>query len=311
MTSINLFTKTYDYLSEDFNIAGQIDHKIFPDGERYLKINPEEIAGQDVYLFGGTISDQDTLEVYDLSCALVKYGARSLNLVVPYFGYSTMERAVNYGEVVTAKTRARLLSSIPIAPNGNKIFLFDLHSEGIPHYFEGGITPVHIYCEPIILEIIRDIKVESKRDIVICSTDAGRAKWVQALANKIGVPASFIIKHRSESKVETKAVSEHVKNKDIVIYDDIIKSGGSLINAIKAYKKAGAKDIHIVISHSVLACDCEELFDTFNSLGVKTFHTLNTHPNAYLGKDIVDARSTFSHKYTVHKIAPLIQDKIL
>jgi ribose-phosphate pyrophosphokinase len=93
---------------------GKVEVKDFPDGERYQRI-VSDISDKDVILVAGTISDQDTLELYDLACALVKYGARSLDLVIPYFGYSTMERSVKRGEVVTAKTRARLLSSIPWA----------------------------------------------------------------------------------------------------------------------------------------------------------------------------------------------------
>jgi len=115
---------------------GEVDVREFPDGERYQRI-VTNVSDKDVVLVGGTISDKATLEIYDLACALVKYGARSLDLIIPYFGYSTMERAVKLGEVVTAKTRARLLSSIPSASQGNRALLLDLHSDGIPHYFEG------------------------------------------------------------------------------------------------------------------------------------------------------------------------------
>src|SRR5476651_2708968 len=95
-------------------VLGKVEVQEFPDGERYQRI-VTNVSDKDVVLVGGTISDQATLELYDLACTLVKYGARSLDLIIPYFGYSTMERAVQSGEVVTAKTRARLLSSIPDA----------------------------------------------------------------------------------------------------------------------------------------------------------------------------------------------------
>src|SRR5204862_2695515 len=122
---------------------GDIERDSFPDGETYNRIT-SGVKGRDVILVGGTISDTDTMEVYDLGCALVKYGAQSLTLVVPFYGYSTMERAVKGGEVVKAKTRARLLSNIPSAREGNRVFMVDLHSEGIPHYFEGNITTEHL-----------------------------------------------------------------------------------------------------------------------------------------------------------------------
>jgi ribose-phosphate pyrophosphokinase len=84
----------------------------FTDGERYQRIL-SKIENRDVILIGGTVTDEPTLELYDLASSLVSYGANSLTLVIPYFGYSTMERAVLSGEIVTAKTRARLFSAIP------------------------------------------------------------------------------------------------------------------------------------------------------------------------------------------------------
>src|SRR5258706_3173216 len=110
-------TGSYAYLAAKFLAAGAFDpgtveRKHFPDGERYLRI-ADDPRGRDVVLLGGTPTDTDTLELYDLGCAISRSGARSLAIVVPYFGYSTMERAVKPGEVVTAKTRARLISAIP------------------------------------------------------------------------------------------------------------------------------------------------------------------------------------------------------
>ena len=75
-----------------------------------------------------------------------------MNLIMPYFGYSTMERAVKYGEIVTAKNRARLFSSIPSCPYGNRLYSVDLHSEGISHYFEGNVQVFHIYAKTLIIQ---------------------------------------------------------------------------------------------------------------------------------------------------------------
>ena len=87
--------------------------KPFPDGERSLRL-VTPVAERDAVLVGGTVSEADTLELYDLACGLVGKGARSLTLAIPYFGYSTMERETRAGEIVTAKTRARLLSAVPV-----------------------------------------------------------------------------------------------------------------------------------------------------------------------------------------------------
>ena len=117
MKKILFAIKDYEYLAEkllacaDFE-KGELEVSHFTDGERYQRIL-SGIENRDVILIGGTVTDEATLELYDLESSLVSYGANSLTLVIPYFGYSTMERAVLSGEIVTAKTRARLLSSIP------------------------------------------------------------------------------------------------------------------------------------------------------------------------------------------------------
>jgi ribose-phosphate pyrophosphokinase len=110
-------TSTYAYMRQSFLEAGdfevgEIERKHFPDGERYLRLVADS-WGRDVVLLGGTPTDLDALEVYDLGYAISRAGAHSLAVVMPYFGYATMERAVRPGEVVTAKTRARLISAIP------------------------------------------------------------------------------------------------------------------------------------------------------------------------------------------------------
>ena len=138
---------------------GELHIDTFPDGERYMRIACD-VDGRDVVLLGGTTSDAATLTVFDLGCALVRCGARRLTLIVPYYGYATMERAVHPGEVVTAKTRAALLSAIPMASYGNRILLLDLHAEGIPHYFEGGLTAFHVYAKPVLRDIITRLNAE-------------------------------------------------------------------------------------------------------------------------------------------------------
>ncbi len=188
--------------------TGEVHRQEFPDGEHYRRIL-SAVAGRDVVVLGGTVSDYDTLEIYDLSCSLAKYGARTLTMVIPYFGYSTMERAAKPGEVVTAKTRARLLSAVPAAAAGNRVLLLDLHSEGIPHYFEAGISPIHVYAKEIIQTVAKDL---GGSDFVLACTDAGRAKWVESLANDMGVPAAFVLKRRvSGDAVELVAVSAQVE----------------------------------------------------------------------------------------------------
>lgn len=227
---------------------GEVEFKKFPDGERYQRIKTS-VTGRNVILIGGTTSDSCTLEFYDQACAFVKLGAHTLTLVVPYFGYSTMERAVNDGEIVTAKTRARLISSIPQAAGGNRVVFLDLHSEGIPHYLEGRIVAKHLYAKPVILSTCKEIGGE---DYILACTDAGRAKWVESLANDAGVSAAFVFKRRIDGETtEITAMNANVAGKNVIIYDDMIRTGGSLIQAAEAYKKAGAAHVSAIATHGL------------------------------------------------------------
>lgn len=257
MKKILFHIRGYEYLAEKVFAGGsfekgEIENDIFSDGEHYQRILTN-IENRDVVVIGGTVDDAATLELFDLASSLVSYGANSLSLVVPYFGYSTMERAVKPGEVVTAKTRARLFSAIPRGNKGNKIYLFDLHTEGLPHYFEHGLYPLHVYCKDIVVQVARQY---GGSDFVMASTDAGRAKWVESLANDMGVSAAFILKRRLKGDhTEVSAINADVQNKTVIIYDDMIRSGGSIINAAQTYKNAGAAKIFVITTHGLFVND--------------------------------------------------------
>lgn len=276
---------------------GEIEVKLFPDGERYQRILTP-VNGKDAVLIGGTISDSDTLEIYDLAYALIKYGARSIRIIFPYFGYSTMERAVKAGEVVTAKSRAVMFSSLPRTSLGNHFIFFDLHSEGIPHYFEGQVLINHVYCKPIIIKAAKELAEDG---FVMACTDAGRAKWVESLANEMGVNAAFVFKRRlSGDKTEVTSISADVNGKDVVIYDDMVRTGGSLVNAAMAYKEAGAKKIFTITTHGLFNNDA---INKIKKSGVieKVIAT-NSHPNSL---------KVASNFLRVENIAPLIVQQLV
>jgi len=284
-------TQRYAYLCEavlstkraqELNfVKGETDVKTFPDGERYQRVL-SEVDGQEVVLIGGTISDADTLELYDLACTMVSLGAASLLLVIPYFGYSTMERAVKHGEVVTAKTRAYLLSSIPTTAMGNRVILLDLHTEGLPYYFEGKIRPIHLYGKSLVAQACRELVGEddwNQRRFVLASTDAGRAKWVESLANDMGVQVAFVFKRRIDgSHTEVTSISREVGGQYVIIYDDMIRTGGSLVGAAKAYQQAGASRIASVTTHGLFTN--EGLARIRNSGLFTCVISTDSHPNA-------------------------------
>jgi len=249
-------TSTYAYFEKGLFATGgfergEIERKSFPDGERYLRI-VTETWGRDVVLLGGTPTDLDWLEVYDLGCAIARSGARSLSVVMPYFGYATMERAVRRGEVVTAKNRARLISSIPTCEGGTRTFLFDLHTDGIEFYFDDAHVTHHVYGAPVVTAAIRSRMAD--RPYVLGATDAGRAKWVESLARELGVDPAFVYKRRDTvtGAISLSGVNADVRGREVVIYDDMIRTGGSLEQAARAYVSAGAAAVHAIASHLVL-----------------------------------------------------------
>jgi ribose-phosphate pyrophosphokinase len=273
-------TQAYQYLLQRILAlhpydTGEVEVKIFPDGERYQRVLTS-VTERDVVLIGGTYNEGATLEIYDLSCAFAKFGARSLTLIIPYFGYSTMERSIKAGEVVTAKNRARLLSSIPPAAVGNKIVLMDLHAEGLSYYFEGGVVPFHLYAKNTILDGIRSL---AEGNFILGSTDAGRAKWVESLANDLGVEGAFVFKRRIDGRTtELTAMSARVQGAQVIIYDDMIRTGGSLINAAKAYLNAGATSVSAIATHGILP---ENSLQRIQDAGIfKKVIVTDTHPHA-------------------------------
>lgn len=265
-------------LNPDFNNIN-IETQIFPDGEHYWRIeNSQAVKGKPTVYICGTVSDEAVFESYNIACSLINEGCSSLHLVIPYFGYSTMERAVKEGEVVTAKNIARLFSSIPMSAQGTYIYMIDLHAPGMQHYFEQNIHPVHLTVEPVIEKIVADIRSECK-DVVLASADIGRAKQIEKMSMSLHLDDAYIIKERiSGSETVVKALKAEVKDKNVIIYDDMIRSGGSVINAAKAYKKAGAKNIYVVCVHGVFSGNAIEKLK--ESGLIKNIYCANTHPQS-------------------------------
>jgi ribose-phosphate pyrophosphokinase len=282
----------YDYLGRAVAArtgweVGAVTRKTFPDGEHYLRIDSDP-ADRDVVLVGGTTSDAATLELYDLACGLVTGGAYRLRLVMPFYGYSTMERSIKHGEIVTAKTRARLLSSIPAASRGTQVFLLDLHVASIAYYFEGGIRPVHMYGKALVTAAARRLGGD---DFVLACTDAGRAKWVESLANDLHVDAAFVYKRRHDAATEVTGVSAQVSGKRVVIYDDMIRTGGSLLAATRAYRDAGALAIDAIATHGLFPGDSLAKLAASDLLG--RIVVSDSHPRAVaLQSDFLEVAST-------------------
>jgi ribose-phosphate pyrophosphokinase len=302
VTPLILASSRYQYLAARIAEVsgwpcGEVERQRFPDGEKYQRV-VTPVADRDVVIVGGTIDEDATLEIYDLASTIAAAGAYRLTLVVPYYGYSTMERSVRVGEVVTAKTRARMLSSIPVASRGNRVFMLDLHVGTIAHYFEGATRTVHVYGKSIVTAAARRLGGD---DFVLACTDAGRAKWVESLANDLRVPAAFVYKRRVDGDTtEVTGVSAEVRGKRVVIYDDMIRTGGSLVNAARAYRDAGAVSIDAIATHGLLPGDSIARLQATGLFG-KVVVT-DSHPRA------VELASDFLE---VETVAPLLVEHLI
>lgn len=282
-TPILFCTKPYSYLADEVVEAaagklecGDLFIRDFPDGEHYHRID-SQVRGRHVWVLGGTTDDTATMELFDIAQGCVQYGAFSLTIIIPYFGYSTMERSVREGEIVKAKNRALLFSSIPRTPLGNRVIMFDLHAEGIPYYFNSDIQPHHIHCEELIREMATGLA--GGNGFVLAATDAGRAKWVESMANRMGVQGAFIYKRRhSDTETEVLAVNANVQGNHVIIYDDMIRTGGSLLEAAKAYLAGGAVKISVITTHGLFTNHAMERIASSGLIAVVL--SLNTHPNA-------------------------------
>ncbi|EDR28383.1 ribose-phosphate pyrophosphokinase, putative [Entamoeba dispar SAW760] len=235
-----------------------IIHKKFSDGECYYRIAiPERtsLVGRDVVVVSSIVDDQELLEVVRIGGELAELGTKRRIFVIPYLMYSTMERAVHPGEVVTCKSTVRMLCGIPSSGLGNLFMLMDLHTSGIIHYFEGTVQAMELYAESTLEQAIAE-NIDFSEPVIFGSADLGRPLWVETFANHFGVGIAFIRKSRSFE--DTHVIGEpigDVKGKHIVIYDDLTRSAGSLIKACNAYLDNGAVKVTAVVTHLSLIDD--------------------------------------------------------
>ncbi|MEZ6186095.1 MAG: ribose-phosphate diphosphokinase [Planctomycetota bacterium] len=228
----------------------EVERKTFSDGETYQRI-VTPLREHPVVLVAGTASERDTLLAYDLASAAVRWGASRLTWVLPYFGYQTMERAVRPQESVVAKSRATLIASLPTAPLGNRVLLLDLHAAGIAYYFDAGTPAFHLYGKSLVFEAAREFA--DGGPFVLAAPDAGRAKWVESLADDLGVPVAYASKRRgADGTTRVTGLDADVRDQVVVIYDDMIRSGSTLLGAARAFLEAGASRCYAVTTHLVL-----------------------------------------------------------
>ena len=221
--------------------------KRFSDGEIYVEVN-ENIRGNSIFVVQSTDNpaNDNLMELLICIDALRRSSAKNITAVIPYFGYARQDRKV----VPRTAIAAKLVSNLITNAGANRVLTLDLHAGQIQGFFD--IPVDNLFATPI---FARHIKKNIKTNDLICiAPDVGGVERTRALSRRINVGIAIIDKRRpTPAKSEVMNIVGNVKNKTCVIVDDIIDSGGTIVNAAKALKNKGAKDIYAYITHAVLS----------------------------------------------------------
>ncbi len=247
--STPLAAKVADLLGVEF--SGMI-RKRFSDGERYHAF-PTDIAEKDLVIIGATHNDESHQELLDLIQGGRYWNAASINVVIPYLGYSTMERAKpDSREIPKGITRTRQI----FRAQPNFVAFIDLHSESVMHAHTGDIRTKHIWTDRLVIEKVRSLGLE---DFVLVSPDYGFSKRVARLASLLDCPHTAADKDRFDTdKTIVSQVSSVVKGRSAIVCDDMIRTGGSIIQTANRCLDAGAREVFVLATHLVLSGDARQ-----------------------------------------------------
>ena len=224
----------------------------FADGEIYIEIN-ENIRGNSIFLIQSVSSpaNDNLMELLLSIDALKRSSAKNITAVMPYFGYARQDRKV----VPRTSISAKLVSNLIEKAGADRVVTVDLHSGQIQGFFD--IPVDNLFATPI---FARHIKKKLKKNNIICvAPDVGGTARARALGKLLNVDLAIVDKRRpSPGKSEVMNVIGNVKNKTCILVDDIIDSGGTIVNAARELKKRGAKDVHVYVTHGVLSGNAVE-----------------------------------------------------
>ena len=267
--------------------------KRFPDNEIYVEIN-ENIRGNSIFVVQSTSNpaNDNLMELLICIDALRRSSAKNITAVIPYFGYARQDRKVVPRTAISAK----LVSNLITDAGANRILSVDLHAGQIQGFFD--IPVDNLFATPI---FARHIKKNIKTNNLICvAPDVGGVERARALSRRINVGIAIIDKRRpTPGKSEVMNIIGNVKDKICVIVDDIIDSGGTIVNAAKALKDKGAKEIYVYITHAVLSGSA---VDKIKKSQIKKLIITDTIDNS--------KKIKISKKIEVISFAPLISEAI-
>ncbi len=221
----------------------------FADGEIYIEIN-ENIRGNSIFIIQSISSPANDNLMELLLCidALKRSSAKNITAVIPYFGYARQDRKV----VPRTSISAKLVSNLITQAGADRIVTVDLHAGQIQGFFD--IPVDNLFSTPIFARHVRK-KIKSKK-IICVAPDVGGTERARSLGKLLNAELAIVDKRRPKpGQSEVMNVIGDVKDKTCVIVDDIIDSGGTIINAATALKKRGAREVYVYITHGVLSGD--------------------------------------------------------
>ncbi|MBI5389448.1 ribose-phosphate pyrophosphokinase [Candidatus Woesearchaeota archaeon] len=224
-----------------------MDVSKFSDGETYVRID-ESIRACDVFVVQTLCNPANDylMELFIIVDALRRASAGRITAVVPYFAYARQDRKTNDREPITAKLVANLMTTAGI----NRVLTADLHADQVQGFFD--IPLDHIKALPLIAGYLKKKKI---KDLVVVSPDFGSIKRSHELATALDTALVVISKRRSRKEhdtIEDMTILGEVKGKNIVIVDDMISTGGTIVRAVEVLKKNGAKDCYVGCTHPLL-----------------------------------------------------------
>lgn len=233
---------------------GQVQLNRFKSGEIYVHYE-ESVRNTDVYLlqsFSPPINEH-FVELMVMADAARRASARTVNAIIPYYGYARQEKKDAPREPISAKMVADVLTTVGI----NRVVTLDLHAPAIQGFFN--IPVDHLTALDLITEYLEEQNLD---DPVIVSPDAGRAKTAEKLATMIDAPFAIMIKRRpahNESKV-THIIGE-VAGRTPVIIEDMIDTGGTIVNVVEGLIEKGAREPYVCATHPVFSADAVTRLD--------------------------------------------------
>ena len=229
---------------------GELQITKFSDGEFAVSFE-ESIRGRDVFLVQSTFPNSDNLmELLLMMDAAKRASARTINAVIPYFGWARQDRKDKPRVSIGAKLVADLLSVAGV----DRVITMDLHADQIQGFFN---VPVdHLYASNVILPYLKSLQLDN---LVIASPDVGGSKRANTYAKFLGCPLVLCNKTRARANVvSTMQIIGDVEGKNVVIIDDMVDTAGTITKAADIMKSAGAKTVRACASHCVMSGPASE-----------------------------------------------------